>query len=213
MSERLFKCLAPGRFGPYSGYQWPDVGRRVTADGPLIACANGVHLCREQDLIFWLDAEIWEAGYFGERIDGDDKIVVREGWLIRQYETWNKRTQRLFSADCAEHVLPIFERQCPGDPRVRDCIATARAFARGEATQDDLVAAQSAAFSAYLEAFSAEYSAAFSAAYSAALSAARSAFSSALSAVAAAGSEREACLAERQWQTARLFQYLDGEIE
>lgn len=39
---------------------------------------------------------------------------------------------RLFLADCAAHVLHIYENFAPGDTRVRDCITAARQFSRGE---------------------------------------------------------------------------------
>jgi hypothetical protein len=38
----------------------------------------------------------------------------------------------LWAADCAERVLPLFEVESPTDGRVRDGIARARAFGRGE---------------------------------------------------------------------------------
>jgi hypothetical protein len=38
----------------------------------------------------------------------------------------------LWAAVCAEHVLPLFEAVRPDDPRPRDAIAHARAWARGE---------------------------------------------------------------------------------
>ncbi|MFI8778093.1 putative immunity protein [Brachybacterium paraconglomeratum] len=37
-----------------------------------------------------------------------------------------------WAADCADHVLPIFEDAVPGDERVRDAITQARAFAAGD---------------------------------------------------------------------------------
>lgn len=40
----------------------------------------------------------------------------------------------LWAAACAEHVLPLFESACPGDPRPRQAIEHARAWARGEVT-------------------------------------------------------------------------------
>jgi len=38
----------------------------------------------------------------------------------------------LWAASCAEHVLPLFEAVRPEDPRPREAIAHARAWARGE---------------------------------------------------------------------------------
>jgi len=53
-----------------------------------------------------------------------------------------------WAADCAEHVLPLFERACQDD-RPRKAIAVARSWARGEvsvgAARDAAVAAHAAA--------------------------------------------------------------------
>jgi hypothetical protein len=44
----------------------------------------------------------------------------------------DRRLVAAWAADCAERVLPLFEREVPGDERLRDGIARARAFARGD---------------------------------------------------------------------------------
>lgn len=44
----------------------------------------------------------------------------------------DRRLVAAWAADCAERVLPLFEREAPGDDRPRDAIARARAFARGD---------------------------------------------------------------------------------
>lgn len=46
----------------------------------------------------------------------------------------DRRAVAAWAADCAEHVVAIFETAAPGDSRPRDLIARARAFARGELT-------------------------------------------------------------------------------
>jgi hypothetical protein len=38
----------------------------------------------------------------------------------------------LWAADCAEHVLPLFQAEAPSDGRPEDAIARARAFGAGE---------------------------------------------------------------------------------
>ncbi|WP_223623067.1 putative immunity protein [Microbacterium sp. EST19A] len=45
-----------------------------------------------------------------------------------------RRIVAAWAADCAEHVLPLFEAEAPDDDRARDAIDRARAFARGELT-------------------------------------------------------------------------------
>src|SRR5207244_1286218 len=44
----------------------------------------------------------------------------------------------LFAADCAEHVLHVFEQRFSDDPRPRQAIETAHAFALGTASKEDL---------------------------------------------------------------------------
>jgi hypothetical protein len=44
----------------------------------------------------------------------------------------DRRLVARWAADCAEHVLWLFEAHAPGDSRPRDAIARTRAFARGE---------------------------------------------------------------------------------
>ena len=50
-----------------------------------------------------------------------------------------RRLVAAWAADCAEHVLPLFEAAAPGDDRPRRLIERARAFARGElGTADEI---------------------------------------------------------------------------
>jgi hypothetical protein len=44
----------------------------------------------------------------------------------------DRRIVAAWAANCAEHVLNMFEQEAPGDNRARDGIARARAFGRGE---------------------------------------------------------------------------------
>lgn len=44
----------------------------------------------------------------------------------------DRRIVAVWAAYCAERVLRLFEAEAPADPRPRDAIARARAFARGE---------------------------------------------------------------------------------
>lgn len=46
----------------------------------------------------------------------------------------DRRLVAAWAADCAARVLPLFEKDAPGDDRPRDAIARARAFGRGELT-------------------------------------------------------------------------------
>lgn len=60
-----------------------------------------------------------------------------------------ERRVRLWCADCAAHVLPIFEREMPGDVRPRQAIEAARGFARWTVSDAATGAALDAAWAAW----------------------------------------------------------------
>jgi hypothetical protein len=140
-------------------------------EGPLVECENGYHLATMEQLPQWLNERIFVAEVDGELIEASDgdKWVARKVRLVAE-TAWNERTARLFAADCAEHVLYLYERDYPADKRPRMAIATARKYANGEATLEELDAARAAAKAA-----------AWAAAWA----------------------------AEREWQIARLKEYLE----
>lgn len=73
--------------------------------------------------------------------DPDPRIVtVRRGGTLSDAD---HRRLAHWAADCAAHVLHLFESARPGDERVRNAIALARAWARGELTMSQ---ARKAAF-------------------------------------------------------------------
>lgn len=162
------------------------LNRWRTVKPPLEPCVHGLHLCRERDLVLWLGPVIWEAEVAPDAVmvEAPDKVVVSKARVIRRLDTWNERTARLFAADCAERVLPIWERRLPDDGRPRRAIEVARAFARGEATPEERAAAWDAAGAAAWAAGAAAGDAAGAAAGDAVWD------------------------AEQEWQTARLMEYL-----
>ncbi len=166
-------------------------------EGIVAPCQNGYHLCRPDDLIEWLGPATYVAETRGEMVKSDNKIIVREARLIRRLQ-WSERMARLFAADCAEHVLSVFEKRYPTDARPRKCIRVARRYAKGKATQQELAAARDAARAA-------AWAAAVAAAWTA--GAAGAAWTAVAAAWAAAGDAVGAAV-ERKWQTRRLFEYL-----
>lgn len=186
-TEVLYKALKADGTSTYQGYEWPlptkngdgwEPGEWVEAgEGDLVACEHGIHACMIDQLPIWLDATLYvlQPAPGTDRLDGDDKVVLRRARLTRRVETWTETTARLFAADCAEMVLPIYEREYPDDDRPRLAIAAARAYAHGEIDSGALVTARDAAWSAARSAaWSAEWSAARHAARHAAWAAARS---------------------------------------
>jgi hypothetical protein len=238
MSGVLYKVLSKDS-KPYHGGigKWPlpkngEPGEWLTVKGKLLPCMNGLHLCRESDLIYWLGPTIYEAEYNGHLVEHENKVVVRKARLVRQLDSWNERTARLFSCDCAEYVLHYFEKKYPDDSRVRTAIEVGRLYADGKATLEDLRAAWAAAraaawaaaraaagAAARAAAWDAARAAARAAAWDAAWDAARAAAWDAARAAAwdaaraaawiAAGAEAGAVV--RAWQIQRLMEYLRGE--
>lgn len=58
--------------------------------------------------------------------------LVWAGTALARHDPDVERRLRLWMADCAAHVLHIFERESPTDMRPREAIVAARRYARGE---------------------------------------------------------------------------------
>ena len=61
-------------------------------------------------------------------------ITVRRGGTLQDAD---HRLLAVWAADCAEHVLPLFEAVRPADARPRQAIDQARAWVRGEITMSE----------------------------------------------------------------------------
>ena len=68
-------------------------------------------------------------------------ITIRRGGSLTDSD---HHLLALWAADCAEHVLPLFEAVQPSYPRPRRTIASARAWGRGEMTMSQARAAAGA---------------------------------------------------------------------
>ena len=87
-------------------------------------------------------------------------------WALRAVEGKDKEI-RLFAADCAELVLPIYEKNYPDDNRPHLAIQAARDYANGLITIEDLAAARWAAWAAWDTAWGTAGDAAYAAAWAA----------------------------------------------
>ena len=90
--------------------RWPlpqdgQPGRWRSVRGLLVPCQRGLHLVTLEQLPFWLGPVIWEAEAAGERIDEQDKIVVRRARLIRRVEAWTPQLARQFTAECTDRAI------------------------------------------------------------------------------------------------------------
>ncbi len=146
------------------------------------------------------------ATYDGRR---DPRLVtVRRGGTLGDAQ---HRLLAAWAADCAQRVLPLFERARPDDGRPRRAIAQARAWARGEISVAAARAAASAAHAAARDADGPARDAARAAGHAVAtahmadheLGAAAYALK-AIRASAADADREEAVRRERRWQRRRL---------
>jgi hypothetical protein len=78
----------------------------------------------------------------------DSKGVADAIWCLRALGDAHQTAVRLFACDVAEGVLYLFEKQYPDDKRPRQAIETARRYALGKATKEELDAAMVAAWDA-----------------------------------------------------------------
>jgi hypothetical protein len=189
--ETLYKITLPDGTPCHGGSGlWPlpeadEPGAWRSIDGAIIPCSNGLHLCETGDLHDWLKlgAAVWEAEAGPRTVRADNKTVAASARLLRLVGILSRDVLVAWAADCAEHVLPLFEARFPDDKRPRKAAAADAAYAAADAAY---AAAYAAAAAAYAAADAAAYAA--DAAYAAAYAAARR--------------------RERDWQNARLLEIL-----
>ena len=135
-------------------------------------------------------------------------ITIRRGGTLQDSD---HHLLALWAADCAEHVLHLFENICPQDDRPHQAIASARAWTRGEISMSQSRAAGGHAMAAARALSGAARHAAFAAgqagvvAHVAAHELGAAAYAiKAAQAAALEGESKEAGRLECQWQRAQL---------
>jgi len=134
----------------------------------------------------------------------------------RQLDIQDHRTLAMWAADCAEHVLPHFEKIYPEDNRPQSAIDAGRAWTRGELT---VAEAREAAFAAHAAARAVDDTAAIAVARAAGHAAAtahvvghaRHAATYAVKAASAAALPSDTCAVaatENAWQVSRFPEHL-----
>jgi hypothetical protein len=98
----LFKFLAAGAIGPFSGVAWPAPGGWLEAAGPL--ATRGVHVCRAGELAHWLSDELWEVEVAGAQVAGYDSWIAERARLIRRIDAWDAAGAARFAAACIAHA-------------------------------------------------------------------------------------------------------------
>jgi hypothetical protein len=147
-----YKFLREGAIGPFSGVAWPKPeggrpGAWLEVDGPLDACANGVHACPVEALACWFVDELWTAELDGELLSEGSVLVARRGRLLEPITRW-PAVAPAFAAECSERAR---ERAAdhPGDARLVEFAGDAESHAAQAADpQQAILAAYCAAVAA-----------------------------------------------------------------
>lgn len=149
---RAYKFLAHGARGRFSEFEWPrpagGPGEWVDA-GPVLAdCAQGVHACRVQNLLDWIDDELWVAELDGEVFERESMLVAQRGRLLERVEAWGAETQHAFAEACVWRArdAAVARLRGSGQSNEADALAAAgdlaamqaRAGEAADATGDDL---------------------------------------------------------------------------
>ena len=150
--ERYFKILNADGTTYTREFQWP-IPNGKSCDwlppikGRLALCRNAYHVLTLSQLLEWGPEGplLVEVEIRNKSVTDGKKIGVRNVRPLRIIEQWNETTLRLFEADCAERVLPLFEKTHPDDFRPRKAIQAARGFALGQIDMDVLKTAWQAA--------------------------------------------------------------------
>ena len=108
-------------------------------EGELAMCASGYHACTTDNLLEWLEYQLWEVEYKESPEEYNDKVSGKQIRFVRRIENWNERTARLFAVWCAREALKLIDEPDPAEK-----------YANGNATQEDLDAAW-AAVSVYID--------------------------------------------------------------
>jgi hypothetical protein len=100
-----YKFLSPGAVGLFSRLAWPvprdaRPGDWVVAEGPLEVCRNGVHACGPDDLIEWIDSELWRVELGEPVMESEAGLVASRGRLLSRVEEWDEDAARALTRDC-----------------------------------------------------------------------------------------------------------------
>ncbi len=95
-----YKFLGDGRVGPFSGVRWPAEGEWLSASGGR-SCEGRIHACRPQDLIDWMDIELWRVELDGDVAVDCGKLVADRGRLVERVEIWDAELMARFAEACA----------------------------------------------------------------------------------------------------------------
>jgi hypothetical protein len=141
VTERAFKFTGPGAVSPFARSVWSEAWS--TAEGELELCRNGVHACRADALVEWLEEELWLVELDGVEVEREGVVVARRGRVLERVDEWNMDTAAELADDCLARAEEL-AAETPGENAQR-LLASVRLNA---GTRDDFDSLRFAAFGA-----------------------------------------------------------------
>jgi hypothetical protein len=107
-----YKFLKAGAVGLVSGFRWPtptggSPGAWVDSAAPLQECESGVHVCRAEDLPYWMYDELWAIEVDGETVEGVNMLIAPRGRLLYLMSGWNRPGQTAFVEACRDRAIAL----------------------------------------------------------------------------------------------------------
>lgn len=112
-----FKFLAPGAVSPFTGFKWPVAGAWVSAGTE--DDASRIFACRERDLPYWVDAELWHVQLDGAVRVAPFQISAARARLVGRVEAWNQALRRRYAQACALRARDLALPALPASIRAR----------------------------------------------------------------------------------------------
>jgi hypothetical protein len=102
---KAYKFFRTGAHAPISKHSWPvpptaAEGSWLQVQGPLVACQNGLHACRIEQLSYWIADELWQVELGEEWIETAHSVVARRARLSQRIETWQGKASNDFTVQC-----------------------------------------------------------------------------------------------------------------
>ncbi|MEY4508467.1 MAG: hypothetical protein RLZZ450_589 [Pseudomonadota bacterium] len=112
---KAFKFLGVGARARFGRVAWPiptsgEPAAWVRVALPLKPCVRGVHACRQSDLPFWIDDELWRIELDGQIVHGKSMVVAERGRLLARVPRWDASLREELALFCRERTQAVATR-------------------------------------------------------------------------------------------------------
>ncbi len=112
-----YKFLAPGAISPFTRFRWPGAGTWVSApDGRE---QSWVFACRDRDLPYWLDRELWVVELEEPVRERRYQLSAPRARLVSRVDLWHDDLRRQYARACALRARDLALPGLPPELRER----------------------------------------------------------------------------------------------